>query len=51
MPKVVYCIHEFARIAVEHFGVKFAIEDKTGSYSFSEEELQKAQVLGTKKFK
>ncbi|PRP86194.1 Ras GTPase-activating protein [Planoprotostelium fungivorum] len=44
MPKVVYCIHQFAALAVEKYGIGRKIGDRTGkeAFKFDEEELAKA---------
>jgi len=43
MPKVVYCLHEMAAFAYSKFGIGRAIVDRTGTYHFDDDELQKAQ--------
>eukprot|EP01117_Protostelium_nocturnum_P006541 TRINITY_DN2357_c0_g1_i1.p1 TRINITY_DN2357_c0_g1~~TRINITY_DN2357_c0_g1_i1.p1 ORF type:complete len:1438 (-),score=655.21 TRINITY_DN2357_c0_g1_i1:71-4384(-) len=44
MPKVVYCIHQFAQIAFEQFriGRKIGERNEASSYHFEPEELEKA---------
>jgi len=43
MPKVIYCLHELARIAESKYG-KIGIKDNSGKYKFDEEELNQAAI-------
>mmetsp|Transcript_13481 Transcript_13481/g.18624 ORF Transcript_13481/g.18624 Transcript_13481/m.18624 type:complete len:1451 (-) Transcript_13481:48-4400(-) len=42
MPRVVYCIHRMAATFYQKYGFGAKIEEKTGAYQFSEDELEKA---------
>lgn len=44
MKKVINCIYDLARIVEKQFGTKYKIGDSSRSYSFSEDEMQKAKV-------
>lgn len=43
MPRVIYCLHQFANYVFEKYGVGLKIVEKTGEFQFSQEEIDKAQ--------
>lgn len=43
MPRVIYCLHQFANLMFEKYGLGLKIVEKTGQFQFSQEEIEKAQ--------